>query len=96
MTLSIVDWADLRQAAREAGFKPLRHVGGGCTYFRRDENGFSRIGMDGSVNVSRDYLSPSRRLRISLQGPREQTFLVDPTPAEVFTTAQRLGIGGAW
>lgn len=102
MTSSIIDWADLREAARSAGFRRLRSVDarwfpGGASYFRIGPDGYSHMDVDGSVSTSRD-LGARRRIRFDMRGPvaPHQEILVDPSPADVLAAAQLLGIGGGW
>lgn len=102
MSHPITDWADLREAARKAGFRRLQSIDarwypGGASYFRIGADGYSHMDVDGSVSTSRN-LGPRKRLRVVLRGPvtPHGEVLVGPTPAEVLAAAQRLGIGGAW
>jgi len=96
------DWADVREAAREAGWsvrtepvglRPVEtklwaHYPPG-ERFPDGSRGWARAayGRGGACRISVELHAPGRE-------PRSRVDLVDPTPAEVLAAARLIGIGG--
>jgi len=86
------DWADLREAARKAGWTPDGRLSW-WTWTRRDDRG---------LDLSTGWALVQWTARsISLVGPgagsraeRSAVDLIDPTPAQVLAAARLVGIGG--
>jgi hypothetical protein len=97
------DWADLREAARKAGWtvrtepvglRPVEtkiwaHYPPGDR-FPDASRGWARVayGRNGACRISVELHAPGR-------DPRSRVDLVDPTPAKVLAAARLLGLGGS-
>jgi hypothetical protein len=80
------DWADVREAARKAGWRSH-------TFVSREWLAFTSDGEDGGmVDVRRRRAT--KDWRVSVLGSRGKVEIDAPTPAEVLTAARLVGLGG--
>jgi hypothetical protein len=83
------DWADVREAARKAGYRISRTA----KRRRNDRRMWLWYALDGDDPVG-EFHKTSTGVQVHLRGPKGYTALLEFSAAEVLTAARLVGLGG--